>query len=67
MLVLRGSSNIAEYEVGLETAFLSHWIISQGVIVDDTEVVLPREAFHLLVESRSQRVSDVLLAELVDS
>ena len=67
VMVLWSTGNFAVKIVGLDTSFLGHWVVGEGIVVDDAEVVLPREALHLMVESWAEGMSDVLMAELVDS
>jgi hypothetical protein len=54
VMVLGGTGHLAEEEVGLHATFLGHGVVCEGIIVDNSEVVLPGETLHLLVESGSK-------------
>ena len=67
MLVLRGASDCAKDVVGLVTALLGCRVKSQGIVVNDSQVVSPGETLGVLVKVRSKRMSEVLLSNLVSS
>jgi hypothetical protein len=54
MLVLRRAGDAREHKVGLETSLLGSWVVRESIVVDNAEIVLPREALHLLVKAWAQ-------------
>ena len=67
VLILGSAAVGSESDGSIKTAFLRRGVISKGIIIDNAEVVLPREALGLGIEVGAERVRQVLLAELVDS
>ena len=64
---MRRATDLAELEVTLKSTLLSSGIVSQRIIVYDSQVLVPGEAVSMFIKIGSQRMGKVLLAELVDS
>jgi len=67
VFVLRRPQDFRELEVANESSFFGNGVICQGVVVYDAKVVLPWKTIGMLVKVGTQRVCEILLAELVGS
>ena len=57
MLVLRSTGDLAKFVVCFKSTSFSLRVEGQGIIVDYSEVVLPRESISVFIDIGSQGVS----------